>query len=328
MVDLRRRGNAPGARPRRPLATLSSLGEAKVFFTSGGGDAVDTAAKLSASTGRCSASRERLHIISRTNGVPRDDGVRDVDRRNRGEPGRLRAARRRVRPRCSGTPLRRWRTRSSSIGRRPGRRLLRRARDRRRRRAASSGRATWRRRAPRSAVTPDILFVCDSVICGFGRLGTWLGFERFGIEPDLVTFAKGVTSGYLPLGGVVVSRHVAEPFWTEPGRVFVRHGQTYAGHADGLRGGSREHRRSSSGRASSPRGRSSRSELLSTLDAARRSSARRRGPRRHRAASPGSPSIRMHSRRTRVCRRRLPRDSRARCDPAGPWPVRSRSLRP
>jgi adenosylmethionine-8-amino-7-oxononanoate aminotransferase len=68
------------------------------------------------------------------------------------------------------------------------------------------------------------------VICGFGRLGSWLGFERFGIEPDLVTFAKGVTSGYLPLGGVVVSEQVAEPFWSEPGRV-VRHGQTYAGHA-------------------------------------------------------------------------------------------------
>jgi adenosylmethionine-8-amino-7-oxononanoate aminotransferase len=76
-----------------------------------------------------------------------------------------------------------------------------------------------------------VLFVCDSVICGFGRLGTWLGFERFGVEPDLVTFAKGVTSGYLPLGGVVVSGRVAEPFWTEVGRVTVRHGQTYSGHA-------------------------------------------------------------------------------------------------
>jgi adenosylmethionine-8-amino-7-oxononanoate aminotransferase len=76
-----------------------------------------------------------------------------------------------------------------------------------------------------------VLLVCDSVICGFGRLGTWLGFERFGIEPDLVTFAKGVTSGYLPLGGVIVSGAVADPFWSEPGRVTVRHGQTYAGHA-------------------------------------------------------------------------------------------------
>jgi len=76
-----------------------------------------------------------------------------------------------------------------------------------------------------------VLLLCDSVICGFGRVGTWLGFERFGIQPDLVTFAKGVTSGYLPLGGVVVSGRVAEPFWSEPGRVTVRHGQTYAGHA-------------------------------------------------------------------------------------------------
>jgi putrescine---pyruvate transaminase len=76
-----------------------------------------------------------------------------------------------------------------------------------------------------------VLFVCDSVICGFGRLGTWLGFERFGVEPDLVTFAKGVTSGYLPLGGVIVSGRVADPFWSEPGRVTVRHGQTYSGHA-------------------------------------------------------------------------------------------------
>jgi putrescine---pyruvate transaminase len=49
-----------------------------------------------------------------------------------------------------------------------------------------------------------ILLVCDAVICGFGRLGTWFGIERWpGVEPDLITFAKGVTSGYLPLGGVV-----------------------------------------------------------------------------------------------------------------------------
>ena len=56
-----------------------------------------------------------------------------------------------------------------------------------------------------------VLFLCDSVICGFGRIGGWLGFERFDVQPDLVTFAKGVTSGYLPLGGVVVSGRVAEP---------------------------------------------------------------------------------------------------------------------
>ena len=64
-----------------------------------------------------------------------------------------------------------------------------------------------------------ILFVCDAVICGFGRLGTWFGIERWpGVEPDLIVFAKGVTSGYLPLGGVVASGRVAEPFFAGPGR--------------------------------------------------------------------------------------------------------------
>ncbi|MEK6441402.1 aminotransferase family protein [Pseudonocardia sp. T1-2H] len=74
-----------------------------------------------------------------------------------------------------------------------------------------------------------VLFVADAVICGFGRLGNWFGIERFGVRPDLVVFAKGVTSGYQPLGGVVVSGHVAEPFWDRPGQVF-KHGQTYSGH--------------------------------------------------------------------------------------------------
>ena len=76
-----------------------------------------------------------------------------------------------------------------------------------------------------------VLLVCDSVICGFGRLGTWFGIERWGVEPDLITFAKGVTSGYLPLGGVVVSGRVAEPFWSGPGAPVLRQGVTYAGHA-------------------------------------------------------------------------------------------------
>ena len=73
------------------------------------------------------------------------------------------------------------------------------------------------------------LFITDSVICAFGRLGTWFGVERFGIQPDLITFAKGVTSGYLPLGGVMVSAHVAEPFYAADGPIF-KHGATYAGH--------------------------------------------------------------------------------------------------
>jgi adenosylmethionine-8-amino-7-oxononanoate aminotransferase len=77
-----------------------------------------------------------------------------------------------------------------------------------------------------------VLVVADSVISGFGRLGTWFGIERWPeVRPDLIIFAKGVTSGYLPLGGVVVDARVAEPFWSEPGARTFRHGVTYAGHA-------------------------------------------------------------------------------------------------
>src|ERR1700722_6064751 len=76
-----------------------------------------------------------------------------------------------------------------------------------------------------------VLLVVDSVICGFGRLGTWFGIERWGVKPSMIVFAKGVTSGSLPLGGVIVSERVAEPFWGEPGGPVLRHGPTYSGHA-------------------------------------------------------------------------------------------------
>ena len=73
------------------------------------------------------------------------------------------------------------------------------------------------------------LLVFDEVICGFGRLGAWWGAERYGVRPDLVTFAKGVTSGYLPLGGVLVGPAVREPLEADATYV-LRHGHTYSGH--------------------------------------------------------------------------------------------------
>ena len=78
----------------------------------------------------------------------------------------------------------------------------------------------------------DVLLIADEVITGFGRMGEWWATQRFGIQPDLVTFAKGVTSGYMPLGGVLVNERVRAPFWDEPvpGAVF-RHGYTYSGHS-------------------------------------------------------------------------------------------------
>jgi adenosylmethionine-8-amino-7-oxononanoate aminotransferase len=75
-----------------------------------------------------------------------------------------------------------------------------------------------------------VLFVCDEVITGFGRCGDWFAASRFGLEPDIVVCAKGITSGYLPMGAVLAAPWVAEPFWSEKGGMW-RHGYTYSGHA-------------------------------------------------------------------------------------------------
>jgi putrescine aminotransferase len=73
-----------------------------------------------------------------------------------------------------------------------------------------------------------VLLVSDEVICGFGRLGTWFGCQLMGFRPDLIAFAKGVTSGYVPLGGVLVGGRVAHAL-VEKGGDF-NHGFTYSGH--------------------------------------------------------------------------------------------------
>lgn len=73
-----------------------------------------------------------------------------------------------------------------------------------------------------------ILLISDEVICAFGRLGHWFAYEKFGYKPDLVTFAKGVTSGYVPLGGVMVGNRVAEVLIEQGGE--FNHGYTYSGH--------------------------------------------------------------------------------------------------
>ena len=73
-----------------------------------------------------------------------------------------------------------------------------------------------------------VLLVSDEVICAFGRLGHYFGSQRYGYQPDIITFAKGVTSGYAPLGGMMVSDRLMEPF-SEGGATFL-HGVTFAGH--------------------------------------------------------------------------------------------------
>jgi adenosylmethionine-8-amino-7-oxononanoate aminotransferase len=210
------------------LADLSSLDEAKIFFTTGGGDAIDTAAKLVRLYWQVLGHPERLHIISRSAAY---HGTMAFGT----SLGGIEANRVGYGPLVPSTSQVQWDSPEA-------------LRDEIERVGADRIAAFFIEPvigAGGVLPPPDgyiqavaeicrdtgALFVCDSVICGFGRVGSWFGFERFGVEPDLVTFAKGATSGYLPLGGVVVSGAVAEPFWSEPGRVTVRHGQTYSGHA-------------------------------------------------------------------------------------------------
>ncbi len=77
----------------------------------------------------------------------------------------------------------------------------------------------------------DVTLIADEIICGFGRLGTWFGMQRFGVNPDIMTVAKALTGGELPIGGVVASQKIAETFDnTEGPNGVFQHGVTYGGH--------------------------------------------------------------------------------------------------
>ncbi|TMK97884.1 MAG: aspartate aminotransferase family protein [Actinobacteria bacterium] len=73
-----------------------------------------------------------------------------------------------------------------------------------------------------------VLLISDEVICSWGRIGYWFGSERYGYEPDMITTAKGITSAYAPLGAVIASDHIAEPFMH--GKSIFNHGFTFGGH--------------------------------------------------------------------------------------------------
>jgi putrescine aminotransferase len=76
----------------------------------------------------------------------------------------------------------------------------------------------------------DVLFVADEVITGYGRVGEWFASGRYDLDPDLITTAKGLSSGYLPIGAVIAGPKVVEPFWRAGSTEVFRHGYTYSGH--------------------------------------------------------------------------------------------------
>ncbi|MEA2253967.1 MAG: putrescine---pyruvate transaminase [Solirubrobacteraceae bacterium] len=207
------------------LAALAPLDDPRIFLGSGGGDAIDTAAKLARRYFAAIGEPDRVHLISRTQGYHGTHGLGTSlggIPANRMDVGPLD-------PNASQVPHDSLDALRDEIDRVGADRV-----------AAVFvepviGAGGVHQPAPgyvegvaELCQRTGVLFVCDAVIGAFGRLGTWFAAERFDVRPDLLCFAKGVTSGYLPLGGVVVSAKVAAPVW-EVGAGF-RPGPTYAGH--------------------------------------------------------------------------------------------------
>jgi len=220
--------NAPANALAARLAALAPMDDAKVFLASGGGDAIDTAAKLARRHWVLQGRPERVHIVSRTNGYHGTHafgtsiGGIEANTANWGPlvPHTSAVAFDSL-PALEQELLRVGPERVAAFVCEP---------------VIGAGGVHLPPPGYIEGVADlceehGVLLVIDSVICAFGRLGTWFGIERWPeVRPDMITFAKGVTSGYLPLGGVVVSGTVAAPFFAAPGGPMLRHGATYAGH--------------------------------------------------------------------------------------------------
>jgi putrescine---pyruvate transaminase len=219
--------NAPALELAQRLSTLAPMPEARLFFTTGGGESIDTAAKLARQYWSVLGRPDKVHMITRsaayhgTNAFGTSLGGIEPNRVGFGPlvldtstiPHDSVAA-------LEEEILRLGSDRVAAVFAEP---------------VIGAGGVYpppdgYLEGVAAVCAEHDVLFIADAVICGFGRLGAWFGVERWSLEPDMIVFAKGVTSGYLPLGGVVASGRVAEPFWSQPGHWF-RHGATYAGHA-------------------------------------------------------------------------------------------------
>jgi adenosylmethionine-8-amino-7-oxononanoate aminotransferase len=211
------------------VASIVPFKGAKVFFTSGGGESVDTAAKLSRAYWTAAGKPDKHVVIARefayhgsnaygtslTGMAPLIEAyggrlVPDVEQVPWDDPDALATTVDRIGP-----------DRVSAFFAEPiigaGGVLI-----------PPEG---YLRRVEEICREREVLLVLDEVITGFGRLGEWFAATRFGLSPDLTTVAKGITSGYMPLGAVIASARVAEPFWAEGTQHVFRHGFTYAGHA-------------------------------------------------------------------------------------------------
>ena len=217
--------NEPALELAARLADLAPLPDAAVFFGTGGGEAVDAAAKIARRYWALSGQPQRTVLVSRrfayhgTNaygtslsGIPAvRDGygtlVGDVVEVAHDDPDALATALDGLGDRAAafiGEPM----IGAGGVIPPPD--------------------GYWPA-VERICRERDVLLICDEVISGFGRLGEWFGCQRYDFTPDLMTCAKGISSGYVPLSAVIASGRVREPFWREDAAPFL-HGGTYAGH--------------------------------------------------------------------------------------------------
>jgi putrescine---pyruvate transaminase len=221
-------GNRPANEVCERLAAVAPMDDARVFLGSGGGDAIDTAAKIARRHWILAGQPERTHLISRTQGYHGTHGYGT-------SIGGIEANVTNWGPLVGGVSAVQYDSLQALEAE-----ILRLGPDRVAAFFCEPVLGAGGVHPPPEGYIEGVADLCaehgvlliiDSVICGFGRLGTWFGIERWeDVRPDLITFAKGVTSGYLPLGGVVVSGKVAAPFFDSPGGPMLRHGATYAGH--------------------------------------------------------------------------------------------------
>lgn len=212
----------------RRIADLAPVSDAKVFFTPGGGsDAIDTAAKLARAYWRAAGQPAKQVIIGRSNAY---HGVNAYGTALGGIPANTEAFSPLI-PLVERVPWDDAAALEKLIGQVGADRV-----------AAffcepvvGAGGILlppegYLARVQEICREQEVLFVADEVITGFGRLGRWFASERYRLEPDMMTMAKGLTSGYAPLGAVLAGPRVAEPFWAPGSAEVFRHGYTYQAH--------------------------------------------------------------------------------------------------
>jgi putrescine aminotransferase len=220
--------NRPAETLARRVSDLSPIPDAKVFFTPGGGsDAIDTAAKLARAFWRAAGQPAKQVIIGRSHAY---HGVNAYGTSLGGIPANAEAFGQLV-PLVEHVAWDDAAALEKIIGQVGADRV-----------AAffcepvvGAGGVYfppegYLARVQEICREQDVLLVADEVITGFGRVGTWFGSERFALEPDMMAVAKGLTSGYAPLGAVLVGPRMAEPFWRPGSTEIFRHGYTYQAH--------------------------------------------------------------------------------------------------